>query len=245
MTNIIKKLRCSCGAKTSHRDLSEYYFHMTDYKGRDLYECKKCKDWMDKYFDRERRKQDNNERQYEESIKIRDAKFSKKLKKLQKSKEQDIWDDEVRNELCKGLKLTGLVKYQFKESIPKELLQIKRASMQLDRIIKSTRKSEQENKELKQKEIEKLNQSLIECKKHGSLFLIDVIRSGQRRGMQQYKCRQCMQDLHRDHYQRNKENILKKQAEYRINNLEKVKEIKNKSRKKMNVKNNQHEVIEG
>lgn len=176
----------------------------------------------------------------------------------EKSRREEIWDDTVKNELAKGIKLKGRQKYLYKEAIPKEVLQLKRAQMKLEILIKQigdnikkeseSQLSESErNRKKEENEIARLNRPLVDCMHHGLLYLKDVIKGGKSRwtGEQRYKCRQCMSDLHRKYYGRKKEYVLLKCANYRANNAEKVKESKQKYWRKKNGKNKEHEGIEG
>lgn len=62
------------------------------------------------------------------------------------------------------------------------------------------------------------------CYKHPQALTIEhYIKSGKRKdGTQAYKCKYCVKELHRSHYERNKEKVLSKCAEYRTENPEKL-----------------------
>lgn len=145
----------------------------------------------------------------------------------------------VRDYLAKGNKLKGKLKYIFKELIPKEVLQLTRATIKLQNKINKNRqlqKDEIQNRNKKElEEIERKNIPLKKCLKHGDLFLPDLIKSGKSRwtGGQLYKCRQCMRIFHKTHYLANREKILSAHDKYRQENTEKYREIKNKSKRKM------------
>ncbi len=116
--------------------------------------------------------------------------------------------------------------YEFQESLPKELLRLKRASMKLSRLIKER--------------VYISRTPLVKCPNHGELFLKDVIKSGKikRTGEQQYKCKVCMSKFHKKHYQDNKEKVLGNNSQYRKNNPDKIKELWKNYKEKLNGKNN-------
>jgi hypothetical protein len=250
-----KKRRMKCRAhKAKNRSWDDYYFAYKNNEGVHIYLCIECKETNEKELERLERINENRRIQIEESYKIYLEKFNIKLEKRQRSQKEDLWDFVVRDELTKGMGLKGDKKYLFWESIPKEVLQLKRAGMKLDRLIKKIQdaprdkiRQEQEKREeeerKRQEAIEEANRTLVLCGKHGPLPLPNVIKSGKTKetGRQRYKCRQCMSDLHRNYYLKRKEYVLKKHAEYRGKNAERVKEIKSKSRRKCNAKDKDHE----
>lgn len=72
------------------------------------------------------------------------------------------------------------------------------------------------------------------CKTHGELTQDKCIKSGaSKKGTQLYRCKLCMQEMHRTHYLKNKEKLLQRSSEYRAANPEKVKESKQKHAKKL------------
>src|SRR3990167_3054168 len=98
-------------------------------------------------------------------------------------------------------------------------------------------KYRQEQEEIRRvaEELEKANTPIKKCMKHGNLFLPDVIKSGINRwtGGQAYKCRHCMKDFHKKHYENNREKVLSACEKYKKENPEKYRETKNKSKRKM------------
>jgi len=99
---------------------------------------------------------------------------------------------------------------------PKELVDAKRAVLQLKRAAK------------------KANEPIKRCISHGDLYKEDVIKSGTTKaGSQQFKCRHCMKEAHRKHYELNKAKLKIKYAQYRKENPEKIKEIRKKYWKKI------------
>ena len=76
------------------------------------------------------------------------------------------------------------------------------------------------------------------CAKHGVLTKDDLIKKGKTKaGTPQYRCRMCMKDLHDKYYEINRDIILNKQNQYRIDNPDKRTEAKYKSWKKHADKN--------
>ena len=106
-------------------------------------------------------------------------------------------------------------KHAIKGDIPKELIEVKRAVIRLKRAVKDAKKP------------------LKVCGRHGDLFKDDLIKSGvKRNGEQQYKCKKCMADYHKQHYELNKLSVKLKHQKYRTENREKVKESKKRSANK-------------
>lgn len=71
------------------------------------------------------------------------------------------------------------------------------------------------------------------CKKHGDLTEKDIIKKGKlKSGNQAYRCKKCMQDLHANNYQANKEKIRLKLKKYKEENLAKFKQIKKECEQK-------------
>lgn len=81
---------------------------------------------------------------------------------------------------------------------------------------------------------QKLEEPLKTCHKHGKLYQDDLIKSGKSRWTdeQQWKCKQCMKDMHKRNYELNKLKINLKSKHYRTKNPEKVRAIKLVSRRK-------------
>jgi hypothetical protein len=124
---------------------------------------------------------------------------------------EDISDYYVRWILSKEGKGKKLKMYEY----PQSLVDAKRAVIQLKRLKK------------------KMEEPLKKCVHHGDLYQEDVIKSGKKKnGDQIYKCKHCMADFHKSHYELNKIKVKMAQAVYRENNKEKYLEIKRKSFKK-------------
>jgi hypothetical protein len=247
MKNKITKMKCAF--HEDNRDISEYIFWHIDKRKKNhiiFYECKKCKEHLNKTLDRQRRIKEHNKKQEEIAYNRMVNRIHKKQIKRQKSIKEDLWDFVVENELCKGIKLHGQQRQKYIESIPKEVIQYVRAVMKLQRLIEDKKKSIQdskkeqirtfkENEEKKRIEIERLNRPLVKCKKHGSLFRENVIQAGKNKsGSPQFKCKQCQHTMHSNYYEKNKEKVLKKCANYRHNNPEKVKQWRINYKEKLN-----------
>jgi hypothetical protein len=64
------------------------------------------------------------------------------------------------------------------------------------------------------------------CEKHGALTINQVNKNGKDSvGIQLYKCKQCKAGFYRQHYLKNKEEILKKTTEWRLKNPERKREL--------------------
>lgn len=247
-----KKVRkLECGKHSTDRDISFYYLdtRYNHLKTVEWWNCQTCEDEAQE-SDRRYEKQMAKEKE-DQRIKIEkeDKKHYAYWAARRKSEEENIWDFIVENELLKGIK----DKHIFRGKFPKELIRLKRAAMKFERLIKSVKqvridKIEQEKEKIKkeQEEIDILKRPLMECRKHGNLFIVDVIKGGKSRwtGEQRFKCRQCMKELHKDYYKRKKDYVLNKHAQYRANNPERVKEIKSKSWRKCNGRNKDNATIE-
>lgn len=68
-----------------------------------------------------------------------------------------------------------------------------------------------------------MNKILKSCKKHGDLEKKDLIKKSiDKKGVQKWRCKHCMSDLHKENYKKNKEKVLKKCKLYREENKELV-----------------------
>lgn len=241
MDNRIKKNKCSDHA--DNRDMSEYVFWHTDIRKEkhvDIYECRICRERLDRSLDRQERMRDHNKKQNAIADDIATARYRKKRLKRLKSIEFDLWDFTVRKELSKGMKLKGRAKIEFEDSIPKEVLQLARATMKLNYAIQRIKKNLPSLKQIE--EAEKLKQAeesraaqkpLMRCAKHGDLFWSAAIKSGKEpSGRQRYKCKECMKAIHADNYKRNKEKITQAHALYKEQDPAKYRDMKNSSKRK-------------
>lgn len=250
----MKRRRKPCQKHTAPgRSWDEYVLSHYDHddkgnKIKEVWRCRECKEEDDKWL------AEYDEQKALERINYEDWKYSfwkeifDREEALKKRQKDELWDCYVKKTMFIGVKGSGLMK------IPKELLQLKRATIRLNRLIDKAKEAQKEAIENQKKEAEKeayrqrkLKGVLVQCKKHGALFLKDVIKGGKSRwtGEQRYKCRACMKDTHRNYYERRKDYVLAKHAEYRKENPEKVKETKAKSWRKCNGKNKEHDPIEG
>lgn len=213
MEKNVKKRRQRCFRhKASERSWNEYVFGFIDYRGVHIWRCRECKEkddeWLARYEKRiEKERIDRDERWKKLWTKQKEKEDARRI-----SKKEDLWDSEIRNILSIGTKLKGTQRYEYQQSMPKELLQLARATIKLQRFIK-------EKKDLigvpKTKTIPK-NIFLEKCKKHGELKIVDCVKSGKRPdGTQKYKCRKCQRDMQHSHYRSNREKILRNHSEYR------------------------------
>src|SRR3990167_6108325 len=91
MANKIRKEKCHDHA--DDRDISEYYFWVTDTRTNkrkktpiDIYRCKQCEEDLDREIDRERRMRENEKKQREEA----DRQYWVKRKPKQLERERNI-----------------------------------------------------------------------------------------------------------------------------------------------------------
>lgn len=138
--------------------------------------------------------------------------------KLRNKKErQSFWlreKEEISDKYVATTLKSG--KNAIKSEIPQSLIEAKRAVIQIQRLTK------------------KMEEPILKCAKHGNCFKEDVIKSGKSQwtGEQKYKCRNCMKDLHKTHYELHKTEILIKNQKRRKENPEKVRLQKLNSRLK-------------
>ena len=243
MKSKIKRLRCG-NHVAKDRSLASYIFYFESRDGLLFYKCAACKLEEAIIDERDTRIMANEKKQREDADAISLLKHNERYAYREKSQREGIWDYEVHANLIRGMLNKHLIKF------PKELLQYKRALMKLDRLIISKKKEiADRNKEIRQdeiKRIEELNRPLVRCITHGQLFADKVIKAGKSKwtGIQQYKCRECMSNAHRNHYEKNKENVLIKTKNYRINNPKKIKEIRRIYKEKLNAKDKKYATIE-
>ncbi len=150
MPNKIKKQKCY-GGHSQDRDLNEYTFWVTDIRKKnhvDIYECKKCKEQLERDIDRQNRIKAHNNKQQEDAYNRFKIKMDKKIFRLEKSKKEGLWDCVIKNELTKGLKLTGHNKYLYQQKITKDIIQLKRATINLKTLISKIKenKNDKNNK---------------------------------------------------------------------------------------------------
>lgn len=247
----IKKRRQRCEEhKASGRSWSEYVFGFIDYKGTEIWRCIKCKEVSDQWLIEYEIKKDKERRESQDNWRKTLDMYDEKIKARRKKMKDELWDCEVRDALTVGTKLRGDARRKFKQEIPKEVLQLARATIRLQNLTRDMKiginQKNQDKRDKEKEELERKNRPLKKCITHGDLFLPDVIKSGKNRwtGEQDYKCRACMKIHHATHYKNNKEKVLAAHKRYALENPEKRKESRNKSWRKMNVKNREHETIE-
>jgi hypothetical protein len=138
--------------------------------------------------------------------------------KLRNKKErQSFWlreKEEISDKYVETTLRSG--RNAIKTEIPRELIEAKRAVIQVKRLVK------------------KMEEPILKCAKHGNCFKDDVIKSGKSQwtGEQKYKCRKCMKDLHKAHYELHKTEVLLKNRKRKQENPEKVRLQKLNSRLK-------------
>lgn len=238
--NRIKKQKCY--DHPHDRDISEYVFWHTDIRWKnpvDVYQCRLCKERHERILADEERAEAHNKKQRDEAWERYEKKRTKIRERHERSLKEGLWDFQVQNELARGLKLRGQLRYKYKEMIPVEVLQLARATMKLNKAIEKTKRGEFTRKQIEEAkaaaiEAEK-NKPILKCFLHGERFSNDVIKSGfdNRNGKQRYKCRDCMKVLHAKNYQNNKDRLREVHRKYKA--------LKRLSRRNSNDKNNEHE----
>lgn len=131
-----------------------------------------------------------------------DKRENKKIQTTEWNKEKEnLTDYYIRRTLVVGTKNALPMK-----DYPDILVEAKRA------VIKLKRKND------------KLKEPIKKCSKHGNLYADDVIKAGKSRwtGEQKFKCKKCMKELHKKHYELNKIKVLSKHAKYRADNRAKI-----------------------
>ncbi len=132
---------------------------------------------------------------------------NKKLATLEYQREKEnVTEYYVRRLLSRGKGSMPMHEY------PKELVEVKQATVKLKRAI------------------DKINEPIKVCDKHGDLFKDDVIKAGKfSSGNQRYRCKKCMKEIHQKHYDLHKIKVLAKHNAYKKENPERAKETKRKS----------------
>lgn len=236
-----KKKRLQCRKHYSKgRGWDDYVFSYTRNEV-DYYYCKPCWEYNEQWLAKRKIIEERERVQKEEAFQRWMLKTEQRRQERERRSKEDLWDCVVRKELLKG------IKNSWKIEVPKELLQLKRASMKLERLINEKKKGIRDKKEEFKGKLKKLNEHLLICKKHGYIYLKDAIKSGKSRwtGEQKYKCQKCMKDLHNQYYEKKKEYLARKHAEYREKNKEKLIKSKADYWRRMRDKNNEHEDIKG
>lgn len=98
------------------------------------------------------------------------------------------------------------------EDIPKDLIAIKRAQIQIQGLVN------------------RLDKGIVKtCDKHGHLTIDDCNKSGCDGGYQRYKCRACQKESHAANYLKNKDNIASRINLYKKENPDKIRKWKRES----------------
>lgn len=217
----MKKKKISCERHYITKRSFEHYVFRYSYGDTEYYECLICKDIREM-----------QEKRYVEQRMLRDQQINKKwhddrLRREERDRqrkinmESQLWDCYVAKEIIKGMGLKGHVKRQFINSLPKEFLQLARATIKLKRAIKCKIEDQERKHLILSREYKTINTPIMKCHTHGNCYERNVIKAGLSRwtGRQLYKCKRCMADLHQRHYEKNKEKVLIQQAEYRKNRM--------------------------
>lgn len=205
-----------CGKhKAKDRTWNDYSYSFTS-NGIDYYECIVCKEALQKIIERDNRIEANIQKQKEEKYQRQRIKWLKKSTKRKQDMQEQLWDEVVKKDLLRGVKNC----YKL-PPIPKELLQLKRATMNLHRAIKLKKedlKNKLEQQELEDKRNKEREAKILSCHIHGKLRWDQVVKSGVRQEIQQYRCVFCNRAMGRKSWNKNKnkrnlENENKKHSE--------------------------------
>lgn len=132
----VKRQRMRCqNHKATKRKWDYYEFSYVDYRGYEIYRCIECqillaqeiKKYEEEMIIERKREELESLKRYQEALE-KEKKFKQKIK-------DELWDCEVQRYLALGTKLTGLNRDKYKNIIPKEVLQLARATIKLQRAI--------------------------------------------------------------------------------------------------------------
>ena len=124
-----KRQRCEIHY-ASGRSWDNYKFGFVDYRGIEIWRCIQCTERSDKWLaNYEKQQKIKKEKAEQDSMK-----FWQKMRERNRRYEEEMWDNFIERQLLRG------IKDSHKIEIPKELLQLKRASMKLERLIICKRK---------------------------------------------------------------------------------------------------------
>jgi len=138
----IKKRSCKYHGVTQESPLDEFVLFCVDYKGRELYECKKCKISLDRACAHEERNRERQKLAFEKKC----IQNKKNIELRIKSIRENMWDHYIERELLRGIKKSWLI-----QKIPKEVLQLKRATLLLTRSIEAFKKLPYKNLDINSK----------------------------------------------------------------------------------------------
>lgn len=143
--------------------------------------------------------------------------FCEKSKHENKKVKTVEWDNHKKNVTDEYVvKTLSMGKHGLKkELIPKELIEAKRAIIKLKNLT------------------DELEKPLMTCRYHGDLFEGQTVRRGKNAaGEPTYRCKQCLSESHRKHYELHKAKVKLKHKEYRESHRQKVRRINTESRKR-------------
>lgn len=129
-----RRAQCSRHFATE-RDWSHYVFSYVSHNGIAIYHCKECREIDERQYAGLKRLCEHNARQRETARMKAEAERELHLQRRQKSQQEDLWDCVVAEHLAKGIKLKGYKKYLYKQALPKELLQLARITIKVQRLI--------------------------------------------------------------------------------------------------------------
>lgn len=148
--------------------------------------------------------------------KVKACRYCERYKFDNKKLNRQVWIEEKENltdYYIRRLFVMGKGTKLDMQEYPKELVEAKRAVLKLKRAETD------------------VNKTMKVCSKHGNLKMEHLIKAGKNKsGKQQYKCKPCLKEFQRNHYQLNKLAYAVKTKEWRANNIERKKELDRKYR---------------
>lgn len=176
-----KKRKTACSKhKSKNRKWNEYWFGYVDHNGIERWHCIKCKEENEKEMNRLERIIANEKKQRDEADQIYWAKSQIRQAKREQNIKENLWDFVVIRELKRDMKKQHLIEF------PKELIQLKRATMKLQRVIKSASGLPIL--------IEMPHRKVYQCNKHGIIYLKDLIKIQYSSKKYGYKCKKCIKE---------------------------------------------------
>jgi hypothetical protein len=165
-----------CGNHTVKGRTWDDYVLVDDFGTKQYFACKECKKEYDILAERDERIYKNEQKQKEASNEKKNKIYREKWNKRKISRQRDLWDDALRISFLRGMKGENA----WKTEVPKELLQLIRATMKLSRLIKIYSK-------------QPIISETSKCKKHGSEYLINTNINSKKK-IRPIKCRECARE---------------------------------------------------
>lgn len=180
------------------RDMSEYVFWVTDKRRHarkkqdiDIYECKKCREQLDKDLERQKRIRANEQKQKDEAYERFKIKLGKDIVRRERSMRENLWDSVITHKLNHGQKI--------RIDYPKEMIRLVRDLMKLKRLIKATSKLPcTVSKVLNKNDITPTTK--FKCSKHG-LSGFYRVRTYNESDAVRVKCKECTEEILEDYYE--------------------------------------------